>query len=157
MIKRLPLKLIAFTLVLTVSGFSGFRAQAQSVSGYIRTYQSLANELAREFGIPPAIILGVALVESSSGAAQNCKDLKNHFGIVGKNQVPRKTRYKQYESPEASFRDFCRLLARKSFYSQLKGTADVAKWVVAISHAGYSTQPQAWRGKILTTIKKNRL
>lgn len=154
MVRKLRLKLVVgIGMTLTTS----FQAAAQSVSAYVNKYRPLANALALEFGIPPAIILGVATVESSSGQARNCRDLNNHFGITGSNHVARKTRYKQYDSPEASFRDFCLLLTRRSFYQQLKGSADVTRWISAISRTGYSVAPQAWSGKIISAIRNNKL
>ena len=152
----LRVKNLFFATVLIVAGIAASHAQTPA-SKYINQYRPVATALSREFGIPVSVILGVAIVESSTGAARNCQDLRNHFGIVGHNDVARHTRYKQYASSEASFRDFCGVLSRKGFYGQLRGSQDLAAWVLAISKAGYSTTPTAWQHKVSTAIHSNRL
>jgi Bax protein len=141
--------------------FSSFSFVAHSQSAYIKKYRPIATELSAEFGIPVSVILGVAIVESSGGAGRNCKLLNNHFGIVGKNNVLKtkgiKTRYKQYPNAEASFRDFCKVIARKRFYPKLKGNTHYLLWLDAISKAGYSEAPAVWKKRIAGVIKKNKL
>lgn len=57
---------------------------------YINKYKSTARSLSVKYGIPSSVILGVAVVESSSGQNRNSKLLKNHFGIAGKNNLRKK-------------------------------------------------------------------
>lgn len=129
-----------------------------SQSKYIQQYRPLADSLSEEYGIPAAVILGVAILESGSGTSRNAKLLKNHFGIVGKNKLKNvKTRYKQYESVHDSYKDFCKLLKKKKFYKNLKGNMNYALWVDSISRAGYSEVPTIWKQRVLSTIKKNKL
>lgn len=133
---------------------------AQSKS-FIKQFRPLADSLSAEYGIPAAVILGVAIVESGSGTSRNCKLLNNYFGIVGKNNLLKtkgiKTRYKQYPSATASFVDFCKLLAKKKYYKKLKGNMDHTLWVDAISKSGYSEVPAVWKKRVSDTIKKNKL
>lgn len=121
----------------------------------------MADSLSEAYGIPAAIILGVAIVESGAGTSRNSRLLNNHFGIVGKNNLLKtkgiRTRYKQYASVAASFADFCNLLTRKKFYSALKGNMDYKLWITAISKTGYSEAPAEWRKRITTAIQKNKL
>jgi Bax protein len=130
-------------------------------SKYIKKYRPLADSLSEAYGIPTAVILGVAIIESGSGGSRNCKLLNNHFGIIGKNNVLKtkgiKTRYKQYPNSTASYIDFARLMARKKFYSRLKGNGDYRLWLDAISKAGYSEIPEEWKKRITAAIKKNKL
>src|SRR5258706_16450811 len=97
-------------------------------SHYIGKYRPLADSLSEVYGIPAAIILGVAIMESASGTSRNCKLLNNHFGIVGKNNLLKtkgvKTRYKQYPNAHASYMDFCRVIKKKKFYKELKYNMD---------------------------------
>jgi flagellum-specific peptidoglycan hydrolase FlgJ len=135
-------------------------ATAQTKS-YINRFRPLADSLSSEYGIPPAIILGVSLIESGSGTSRNCKLLNNYFGIVGKNNLLKtkgiKTRYKQYEDATASFIHFCKVVSKKKFYKKLKGNGDYRLWTEAMSAHGYSEVPATWRARINEAIRKNKL
>ncbi|MBC7552913.1 MAG: glucosaminidase domain-containing protein [Taibaiella sp.] len=150
-LKRKLLIIGALSLIIT--------ANAQN-STYINNHKSISTELSEQYGIPSSLILAVALVESSSGNGKAARKLNNHFGIVGKNSMREKgyrSRYKQYKNDNESFLDFCRLVSNKKFYSRLKDNNNPGEWVKALSHAGYSTQPELWEKKILNTISVNRL
>lgn len=134
-------------------------AQAQH-SGYISNHKTISTELSEQYGIPSSVILGVALVESSSGESKNAKKLNNHFGIVGKNnarEIGYHSKYKQYDNEKESFVDFCKTISSKSFYARLKDNGDTKEWIKAISKAGYSVQPKVWEKKVLTIIEDNKL
>ena len=128
---------------------------------YIKKYRPLADSLSKEYGIPAAVILGIAIVESGSGTSRNCKLLNNHFGIAGKNDLLKtkgiRTRYKQYKDATASFVDFCKLQKKKKYYKRLKENKQYMPWLDAISKAGYSELPTVWKNKIITVIKRNKL
>ncbi len=125
---------------------------------YIDTYWPIADSLGAAYGIPAEVILSVAVIESGYGSSRNSKLLNNHFGIVGKNNLKKshgiKSAYKQYTDVEDSYADFCGLVSRKKFYPNMKGNDNATAWVTAISKAGYSTQPTAWRGKVNSALKK---
>ncbi len=146
--------------VLLIFGlFSGSASFAQSpTSSYIREYKMLANTYSKEYGIPASVIMGVAIVESSSGKGRIVTLLNNHFGIVGSNEVLKthgiKTRYKQYVSASASYKAFCKLLTRRKFYNTLKGNDNYKVWLTEISKTGYSTRPAEWLKKINGVITK---
>lgn len=144
--------------------FIFFLLSVQSISAqskYVRKYRPLADSLATEYGVPAAVILGVAIIESGSGTSRNCKLLNNHFGIVGKNKVHKthgvKTKYKQYPNARASYIDFCRLMTRKKFYAKLKGNKDYRAWTDAISKHNYSEIPIEWKKRVDAAIRKNKL
>ena len=132
-----------------------------STKSFIKKYQPLADSLSEEYGIPSSIILGVSIIESASGTSRNCKLLNNFFGIVGKNKLMKtngiKSRYKQYDDAYSSFKDFCKLLAKKKYYKKLKGNMDYKLWTEAISNNGYSEVPSVWKQRINDTIRKNKL
>ncbi len=69
---------------------------------FVKKFRPLADSLSTEYGIPASVMLGVSILESSSGTSRNCKLLNNYFGIVGKNKLFKtkgiKTRYKQYDT-----------------------------------------------------------
>src|SRR5215216_3908137 len=74
---------------------------------YIKKYRPIADSLGKVYGIPSSVILGVGMVESSTGEGKTAMLLNNHFGIVGKNNLKKshkiKTRYKYYPSVTASY------------------------------------------------------
>ncbi|MEI9944238.1 MAG: glucosaminidase domain-containing protein [Chitinophagaceae bacterium] len=128
---------------------------------YIHKYRPLADSLSEEYGVPSAVILGVAIIESGSGSSRNAKMLNNHFGIVGKNDLLKtkgvKTRYKQFPDVAASYIFFCGLLTRKKFYKKLKGNKDYNLWLDAMVKSKYSEAPVEWKQRITSVIKKHKL
>jgi flagellum-specific peptidoglycan hydrolase FlgJ len=128
---------------------------------FITKFHPLVDSLSAEYGIPPSLIFGVSIIESSSGTSRNCKLLNNYFGIVGKNNLLKtkgiKTRYKQYEDATASFIHFCRVVSKKKYYKKLKGNGDYRLWTEAMSQHGYSEVPAVWRSRINEAIRKNKL
>jgi len=154
---------VHWALIILLLGAHSFNSHAQSkiVSRYIEKYSPLADSLSSEFEIPVSVILGVAIVESSSGTSRNAKLLNNHFGIVGKNNLLKtkgiKTKYKQYADAESSFINFCKLISRRKFYSKLKGNSDYKLWVDAISKSNYSEVPEIWKNGILYAIRTCKL
>ncbi len=128
---------------------------------YINRYTPLADSLAKVYQIPYSVIMGIAVVESSSGAGRNVRLLNNHFGIVGSNNLRKtkkiKTRYKQYPNATASYVSFCNLMTRKKFYRKLKGNLNYKLWLTAISKSGYSELPSVWIPRITAIIKNYRL
>jgi len=132
-----------------------------SQSIYIKKYKPLSDSLSAVFEIPSNVILGIAIVESSSGQARNCKLLNNHFGIVGKNNLLKtngiKTRYKQYANSRESYIDFAKMISRKKYYEKIKGNSNSSDWIDEISKHGYSEKPTIWSMRVKEVIKKNKL
>lgn len=127
-------------------------------SKYVKEFRPYADSLSEEYGIPAAVMLGVAILESGSGTSRNARVLNNHFGIVGKNKIKTfRSKYKQYDDPRDSYKDFCKLVKKKKFYEKLKGNRNYAVWIDALSRAGYSEVPNTWKQRVLSTIKKNKL
>jgi Bax protein len=136
-----------------------FNGNSQGKS-FLQKFGALADSLGNAYQIPRAVILGVAIIESSSGTSRNCKLLNNYFGIVGKNDLKKqgiKTRYKQYDLPRESFIHFCKVLEKKKFYKKLKGNNHYTLWTQAMSDHGYSEVPETWRQRINAAIRKNKL
>lgn len=130
-------------------------------SSYVKKYRPLADSLSDVYQIPASVILGIAVLESSSGQSRNAKLLNNHFGIEGTNNLIKshgiKSRYKQYRHPRESYIDLCGLISRKKFYNKLKGKKNEKEWVEALSQSGYSEQPLIWKKRVMNIIKKNKL
>lgn len=127
-------------------------AADSSSQTYIQNYKDIAISKSDEYSIPYKVILGIAIVESGSGQSRTAKELNNHFGIVGKNSLKRKTRYRQYGDAKESYDHFCRLLRKKEFYSGMKNIRDHELWVRAISRTGYSEMPLVWEKRVLGVI-----
>jgi Bax protein len=135
-------------------------ASAQNTR-YINNHKIIATLLSEHYKIPAAVILAVAAVESSGGAAPTARVLNNHFGMEGENdyvnQRGHKSRYKQYSNEIASYIDFCNLVTRKHFYAKLKDNVNPAAWVKALSHCGYSEEPEQWEQKVFSVLASNKL
>ena len=130
----------------------------KATTRYIQKYVPVSQQLSSEFGIPVSIILGVAIHESASGRSLNCRQLNNHFGVKGKNQVKkRKTKYKQYLTAEDSFRDFCKIISRKKFYPALKHKDDYHKWLTEMNKYKYAGAKQRWINTIDKIIRQYKL
>jgi Bax protein len=151
--------LAVLLLLIFIMVFSPFARGQQSA--YVKKYKPLAQKLAKKYKIPYSLILGVAIVESSSGKGRTCRLLNNHFGIKGKNNLYKtrriKTAYKQYSNAKSSYEDFCLLVTRRKFYPSLKGNPDPAIWIDKLSKTGYSERPEEWKRRITLVIEANRL
>ena len=55
-----------------------------------------------------------------------------------------KTSYRFYEKPEDSIVAFCELVARKKFYTKLKGNPDPMVWIKALAKANYAANGRVW-------------
>jgi Bax protein len=132
-------------------------ANAQN-SAYINNHRVVAEVLAKTYGIPAAVILAVAAIESSGGTCATARVLNNHFGIEGDNEFVTpsgfSSRYKQYDNALASYIDFCQLITRKRFYPRLKNNQNCKAWVKAISKCGYSEVPQQWEQKVFSVLSR---
>ena len=145
--KGLKIKFLSIVVVLL------FSVKTSAQSSYINQYKTLASELSQEFGIPTAVILSIAYVETGGGNSKTSQVLNNHFGMVGKNTV-NSSRFKSFSDAKESFRSFCQMITRKKYYMTLKGNFNHTEWVSAIASAGYSTKPEEWKKKINQVINR---
>lgn len=124
---------------------------------YIENFKDLAVDAMHQTKIPASVILAIAMMESANGHSRVCRFLNNHFGIRGRNSGKINSTYKEYESDEASFNDFIRVITCKKFYLKSVFITDARHWVTSIAKAGYSEAPAVWTGKIFKTIKQYNL
>lgn len=129
---------------------------------YLDKFETVAVKLMNETGIPASVILGVGMLESGMGTSRNARLLHNHFGIVGRNSLAKKhptyrSKYKEYKTDTASYEHFVKLLARKKWYSQLKGKPEYAVWLDHMNRSGYSTAGHEWIRRVTNTIKRYKL
>lgn len=128
--------------------------QSEKVVAYIERYRSIAIEEMQRTGVPAAIKLAQAILESNAGDGDLVLRSNNHFGIKCKtgytgpyvlhdDDRPQE-RFIKYEHPEASFRDHSDFLKgrdRYAFLFQLDPT-DYKAWAYGLKKAGYATNPR---------------
>ena len=149
------IKLILFTAILFISNLC---IGQKAITNYINRFLPMAKDLSAEYGIPVAVILGVSTLESGSGTSKNCRQLNNYFGVTGRNSLrKRHSAYKQYATPEDSFRDFCNIVSRKKFYPKLKDSKNYSKWLAAMNRASYAGAKNIWISRITNIIIKHHL
>jgi len=138
--------------------FSNFLfCQNKITQNYIDENKFVAIEYSEKYSIPVEIILGIAIIESGAGQSKIATKLNNHFGIVGKNYVNYKTRYKQYSNKNKSYLNFCKLIVSKKIYRKLKKEKDYKKWVMGIANSNYSENPKLWQKNLIRAITLYKL
>ena len=80
---------ILLFIILSILFFS-----LSSQTEYFNKYKPLADSLGDKYGVPPCLILSVGFLESGSGKSKVATILNNHFGIVGKNNLDKKSSFK---------------------------------------------------------------
>lgn len=147
-----------------------FQSEAQNSKtiAYIDQYKEIAiNEMIRT-GVPAAITLAQAVLESQSGESDLVKRSNNHFGIKCKpewtgartfhDDDSKGECFRVYDNPESSFKDhsdFLRTRAHYQFLFNLKPT-DTDAWAKGLKKAGYATAP-TYPQKLIKIIKDYQL
>lgn len=129
---------------------------------YLKEYEPVAVNLMKETGIPASVILGVAMLESGAGTSRNAKLLRNHFGIVGKNNLAKRgetyrSKYREYQTDTASYRHFVKLILKRKWYAGIKGNEDYNVWIAKLNSSGYSTAEHVWVKRVTAMIKRYKL
>ncbi|ANH80126.1 hypothetical protein A8C56_03215 [Niabella ginsenosidivorans] len=142
---------LALILFITITASA---QQSDKIVAYINQYRIIAVEEMQRTGVPAAIKLAQAILESSAGDGELCKRSNNHFGIKCKtgytgpyvlydDDRPRE-RFVKYEHPESSFRDHSDFLKNRDRYAFLfrLDPTDYKAWAYGLKQAGYATNPQ---------------
>ncbi|MFN5349288.1 MAG: flagellar assembly peptidoglycan hydrolase FlgJ [Polaromonas sp.] len=147
---------------------------AVGAAPFVQRHQQAAEQVARSSGIPAGFMLGQAGHETGWGRAEIMKTdgtrSHNLFGIKAdpnwKGPVaeitttefidgqPRKlvARFRAYESYEASFRDYARLINESPRYAKARqSTGSVEAYATHLQQAGYATDP-AYGSKLSRAI-----
>jgi flagellar protein FlgJ len=147
---------------------------AGGAAPFVQRHQQAAEQVARSSGIPASFMLGQAGHETGWGRAEIMKSdgtrSHNLFGIKAdpnwKGPVaevtttefidgqPRKlvARFRAYESYEASFRDYARLINESPRYAKARqSTASAEAYAAHLQQAGYATDP-AYGSKLSRAI-----
>jgi flagellar protein FlgJ len=154
------------------------RPVASSKADFIRQMLPHAQEAARELGVDPNALLAQAALETGWGKSVPCNGAGecsyNLFGIkAGGNwsgatvnvptlefedgvAVRKVDRFRAYESPADSFKDYARLIRNNPRYENALNTgSDVTSFAAALQNGGYATDP-AYAQKIATVAREVR-
>ncbi|MBB6094203.1 flagellar protein FlgJ [Povalibacter uvarum] len=137
---------------------------ATSKADFIRRMLPHAQEAARELGVDPQALLAQAALETGWGKSVPCNAAGdcsyNLFGIKAGSSwsgatvnvptlefedgvaVRKVDRFRAYESPADSFKDYARLIRNNPRYeAALNAGTDVAGFASALQQGGYATDP----------------
>jgi peptidoglycan hydrolase FlgJ len=137
---------------------------ASSKDDFLRTMRPHAEQAAREIGVDPDALLAQAALETGWGRSVPCNaqgDCSfNLFGIKAGSQwsgatvnvptlefeegvpVRKVERFRAYDSPADSFRDYAALIRDSSRYASARGAGDnVEAFAAALQQGGYATDP----------------
>jgi peptidoglycan hydrolase FlgJ len=135
-----------------------------SKDDFISTLRPHAEQAARELGVDPNALLAQAALETGWGRSVPCNAQGecsfNLFGIKAGSQwsgatvnvptlefedgipVRKVERFRAYDSPADSFRDYAALLRDSSRYANARGAGDnIEAFATALQQGGYATDP----------------
>lgn len=148
--------------------FLQLHAQNSKTIAYIEQYKEIAIEEMIRSGVPAAITLAQAVLESQSGESDLVKRSNNHFGIKCKTEWTGAKTYhdddakgecfRVYDNPASSFKDhsdFLRTRAHYQFLFKLSPT-DTEGWAKGLKKAGYATAP-TYAQKLMKIVKDYQL
>jgi LysM repeat protein len=150
----MKLKFICTLLIATLISFSGI-AQTIGVetANYINQFKNIAMQEQIRTGVPAAIKLGQAILESQTGKSRLATEANNHFGIKCKtewrgpkiyhNDDANGECFRVYENAESSYIDHSNFLKTRTHYSFLfkLDVRDFTSWAFGLKQAGYATNP----------------
>ena len=127
------------------------KGQSPATDAYIRQYKDLAIAEMQRTGVPAAIKLAQAILESQSGSSTLALTANNHFGIkckvewtggkVYQDDDEKGECFRVYPSVEQSFRDHSDFLRNRPYYASLFNLepTDMQGWAYGLKKAGYAT------------------
>lgn len=144
---------------------SAARKPTESQTHFVQAHSDVAARIERETGIPASFMIGQAGLETGWGQHQirlrGGAPSNNLFGIkadpswsgkvaevttteyVGGVAHKRVARFRAYDSSEAAFRDYARLLKTSPRYAQaVQQTSDPLSFARGLQSAGYATDPR---------------
>ena len=151
-------------------------SRPEKVEQYIKKYRYLSVELNEMTGIPTAIIIAVAGLESDWGKSDLALKANNHFGIKANDdwQGPMYCKpsteyldgfpvqswecFRKYPLIRKSYEDFGQFLLTRSNYQNLNyyPNWDIRAWATGLQAGGYATDP-AYAQKLIGAIEEYNL
>ncbi len=148
------LKFICILLTSTILSMSGIaQTIGPETAAYINQYKNIAMQEQIRTGIPAAIKLGQAILESQTGKSRLATEANNHFGIKCKtewrgpkiyhNDDANGECFRVYDNAEASYIDHSNFLKTRTHYAFLfkLDVRDFTSWAFGLKQAGYATNP----------------
>ena len=150
----MKLKFIYTILIATTISLSGI-AQTIGIetATYINQFKNIAMQEQIRTGVPAAIKLGQAILESQTGKSRLATEANNHFGIKCKtewrgpkiyhNDDANGECFRVYDNADASYIDHSNFLKTRTHYSFLfkLDVRDFTSWAFGLKQAGYATNP----------------
>jgi LysM repeat protein len=142
---------LLLALTISLSGIS--QNISAETAAYINQYKNIAMQEQIRTGVPAAIKLGQAILESQSGKSKLASASNNHFGIKCKTEWTGPKTYhnddatgecfRVYDNAEASFIDHSNFLKTRMHYAFLfkLDVTDFTNWAFGLKQAGYATNP----------------
>jgi peptidoglycan hydrolase FlgJ len=157
---------------------SSLQPNVISKADFVRSMLPHAEQAARELGVDPHALLAQAALETGWGKSVPCNSRGdcsyNLFGIKATGQwsgasvsvptlefedgvaVRKAERFRAYDSPADSFRDYASLIRNNPRYENALGAgSDVATFASALQQGGYATDPNYAR-KIVAVARELR-
>ena len=148
------LKFICIILTATILSVSGIaQTIGPETAAYINQYKNIAMQEQIRTGVPAAIKLGQAILESQTGKSRLATEANNHFGIKCKtewrgpkiyhNDDANGECFRVYDNAEASYIDHSNFLKTRTHYAFLfkLDVRDFTSWAFGLKQAGYATNP----------------
>lgn len=149
----------------SASQASGVRRPTETQTQFVQANTEVAARIERETGIPASFMIGQAGLETGWGQHQirlrGGAPSNNLFGIKADSSWTGKVaevttteyvdgvahkrvaRFRAYDSSEAAFRDYARLLKTSPRYAQaMQQTSDPLSFARSLQRAGYATDPR---------------
>lgn len=142
---------------------------------FFTRYADAAQASQRETGVPAAVTLAQAALESDWGRSKLSTQGKNFFGIKAANglgpagsitlpttevingaTIVVQAAFRAYRSAEESFADHGRFFQKDRYAEAMKNTADPNTFARLINKAGYATDPN-YATKLITLMQKYSL
>jgi flagellum-specific peptidoglycan hydrolase FlgJ len=140
----------------------------QQVRAYIEQYSSVAIQEMNAYGIPASVSMAQGIIESRAGTSTLARRNNNQFGIkCFSRSCPKghcsnftddhhKDFFRQYESPQASWREHSEFLMKNRYKNLLMCGNNYQAWARGLREFGYATDPN-YDKKLIQVIEKYQL
>ncbi len=118
------------------------------ISCFINKHYKAAKRLELNYGIPPALTIAQAALESGWGKSRLATEDKNYFGIR------RNHKNMKYSSIKESFEDYAAVLQNRCY--NLHAPKNLDEWMQALTECHYCTK-KGYTGHLKQIIKKYKL
>ena len=141
--------------------------QNQTYLDYIEQWKETAVQQQMDYGVPAAITMAQALLESAAGQSELALNARNHFGIKCTSDWfggvyyydddSRGECFRQYADAHESFKDHSLFLQRPRYATCFEiAVEDYEGWAHRLKACGYATDP-GYASKLIKIIEDYRL